>query len=73
MKNDGSQKLIAESSYLPTSWRNGEHRSTLTAGMEEEEFRNAKAQAMDFERREKNWLPMCRNCSVCPTTSCWIT
>lgn len=53
MKNDGSQKLIAESSYLPTSWRNGEHRSTLTAGMEEEEFRNAKAQAMDFERREK--------------------
>jgi len=47
------KKLIAESSYLPTSWRNGEHRSTLTAGMEEEEFRNAKAQAMDFERREK--------------------
>lgn len=47
------KKLIAESSYLPTTWRNGENRSTLTAGMEEEEFRNAKVQAMQFERQEK--------------------
>lgn len=47
------KKLIAESSYLPTTWRNGENRSTLTAGMEEEDFRNAKSQAMQFEKDEK--------------------
>lgn len=47
------KKLIAESSYLPTTWRNGENRSVMTAGMEEEDFRNAKAQAMKFEKDER--------------------
>lgn len=67
------KKLIAESSYLPTSWRNGEHRSTLTAGMEEEDSGMPRRRPWILKGGKKNWLPMCRNCSVCPTTSCWIT
>ncbi len=47
------RKLIAESNYLPTTWRNGENRSVMTAGMEEEDFRNAKATAMNLEREHK--------------------
>lgn len=50
------KKLIAESSYLPTTWRNGENRNTLTAGMEEEDFRNAKSQAMAFEKELASYV-----------------
>ena len=47
------KKLIAEGSYLPTSWRYTEYRSPMTSGMEEVEFRKAKDLAMDFEIQEK--------------------
>lgn len=47
------KKLIAESSYLPTTWRNGENRAVPTSGMEEEDFRNAKQVAMGLEKEEK--------------------
>lgn len=47
------RKLIAEGSYRPTSWRNGETRSVTTVGMEEEDFHNAKQTAMGLEKDEK--------------------
>lgn len=48
------KKLIAENDYLPsTMYRSGDNRSVMTGAMEDEDFRNAKAQLMRFEKDEQ--------------------
>ena len=47
-------KLIAENDYLPsTMYRSGDNRSVMTVAMEDEDFRNSKAQLMKFEKDEQ--------------------
>lgn len=48
------KKLIAENDYLPsTMYRSGDNRSVMTGAMEDEDFRNSKAQLMKFEKDEQ--------------------
>lgn len=47
------KKLIAENDYLPsTMYRSGDNR-VMTGAMEDEDFRNSKAQLMKFEKDEQ--------------------
>lgn len=48
------KKLIAENDYLPsTMYRSGDNRSVMTGAMEDEDFRNSKAQLMKLEKDEQ--------------------
>lgn len=47
------KKVISENSYFPSTYINGESRAVMTSAMEDEDFRNAKQQAMKFEKDEK--------------------
>ncbi len=47
------KKLIADGTYLPTTWQNGQNRPVMTAGLEEEAYRKAMDTAMKMEKDER--------------------